>query len=134
MEFELGDHVKVIIKNSVFSGKEGNIIHFHGGDNVEDSVVVKISEKEVGFFVHEIEKVDPSREALIELAETLDKARLQANAIEEAAPQRGVYGDIHIALVNTLALITDDHEAVYASIMEDGNTVRQALKAYADKQ
>jgi hypothetical protein len=71
-------------------------------------------------------------QALIILAEMLDKARMQANSIEATAPQFGVYGKIHNALVDTLTLITKDYTKaldVYASIMEDGNTVRQALEA-----
>lgn len=70
-------------------------------------------------------------ESLIKLAETLDDARKQANAIDAAAPQVGVYGKIHVALVDTLTLITagDYSKAkdVYYSIMEDGNSVREAL-------
>ena len=79
-----------------------------------------------GFFEKELELVDPEKEALIRLAEKLDTARLQANAIAEAAPQRGVYGIIH----NALNLITGDNDTandVYLSMMGDGNSVRQAL-------
>ena len=71
------------------------------------------------------------REALIILAEMLDKARIQANAIDAAAPQSGVYGKIRVAFIDTLTLITEDYSValdVYTSIMEDGNTVRQALE------
>lgn len=69
------------------------------------------------------------KEALIILAEMLDKARIQANAIEATAPQDGVYGRIVIAEVETLALVTDAYVAqrVYADILKSGNTVREAL-------
>lgn len=69
-------------------------------------------------------------QALIILAEMLDKARRQANSIEAAAPEYGVYGKIKYTMIDTLTLITEDYRAaldVYASIMENGNTVREAL-------
>lgn len=75
------------------------------------------------------------REALIKLAETLDDARKQANAIEATAPQIGVYGDISVALLETLGIIlyrdgghghSSRRHEVYASLL-DGNTVREAL-------
>lgn len=78
-------------------------------------------------------------QALIILAEMLDKARRQANAIDdpEISSQRGVYGTIVLALGRTLEqIIGSGYEAtryatsdrVYESIV-DGNTVRQALEA-----
>ena len=72
--------------------------------------------------------------ALIILAEMLDKARIQANAIEVTAPQDGVYGDVSKALQGTLALITDAYVAsrVYDSIL-DGNSVKEALAAVTGK-
>lgn len=80
------------------------------------------------------------REALIQLAETLDKARIQANAIEAAASQRGVYGQIVLSLFDTLELIfveqVDDHNLfanlAYNAIL-DGNTVREALAVVVRK-
>ncbi|MET3172989.1 UNVERIFIED_ORG: hypothetical protein ABIB52_000817 [Arthrobacter sp. UYCu721] len=69
--------------------------------------------------------------ALTDLATALDDARRTANAIEAAAPQRGVYGDIANALHKTLGLLLDDSdywaEKAYQAIL-DGNTVVQALK------
>jgi len=67
-------------------------------------------------------------EALIILAEMLDKARRQANSIEATAPQHGVYGNISDTLVEVLCLLTGRHEVgdIYDSLL-DGNTVRQAL-------
>lgn len=76
------------------------------------------------------------REALIILAEMLDKARIQANAIDLLViqSQRGVYGQIVLALHDVLEQIVGDTEdpsldadKVYVSIFADGNTVRQAL-------
>lgn len=71
------------------------------------------------------------KEALITLAETLDHARLQANAIEATAPQSGVYGRIVIAEIETLSLITDAYtsQRVYDEILNSGISVREALAA-----
>lgn len=68
-------------------------------------------------------------QALIILAEMLDKARLQANAIEVTASQSYVYGDIAETLKEVLTLITDGPVSaqVYDALL-DGNTVRQALE------
>jgi hypothetical protein len=67
--------------------------------------------------------------ALLILAEMLDKARIQANAIEVTAPTTGVYGGVSKALQETLALLTDANTAsrIYDVIL-DGNSVREALK------
>lgn len=76
------------------------------------------------------------REQLIELAETLDKARIQANAIDvyTIQSQMGVYGDIARALTDTLEVIFDgkvDDENLFANLaynaILDGNTVREAI-------
>ncbi|MGY4541346.1 hypothetical protein ACVWY0_001255 [Arthrobacter sp. UYNi723] len=68
---------------------------------------------------------------LTDLATSLDNARTAANAIEVAAPQKGVYGDIANALHKTLALLLDGSdywaEKAYQAIL-DGNTVAQALE------
>lgn len=124
-KFNKGDLVTVLTKNSIYEGVRGRVEQSQDDDTY---LITLETGKISGFFERELEAVNEEREALIRLAETLDSARQQANAIEAAAPQRGVYGDIHTALVNTLALVTNDHEAVYASIMEDGNTVREAIK------
>ncbi len=56
MSFEQGDTVRVITKNSMHTGKEGEIVHF-GAD--EQSVLVRMGPgKDVGFFVSEIEMVE----------------------------------------------------------------------------
>jgi hypothetical protein len=70
------------------------------------------------------------REALINLANHLDVARMQANDIEDTALKTRVYVDIVNALKDTLVLITGDQERaekVYASIL-DGNTAERALE------
>lgn len=70
--------------------------------------------------------------ALTILAEMLNKARIQANAIEMTAPQSGVYGDIVKALNDTLVILTDSPSLaaqVYASILDDGCTVQEAITA-----
>jgi hypothetical protein len=83
------------------------------------------------FFLRELELVDEKREALIELAETLDKARLQANAIETTAPQRGVYGKIAVVLTDTLEQVFEGNVThaflTYDAMVESGLTVREAL-------
>lgn len=135
MTLKLGDKVKVITKNSLHEGRIGTVVGIF-----EDEKTCRVQiEQDVsggtgfltagvvtGFFVTELEVLDEKREALIQLAETLDKVRTQANAIDA----HEVYEHTSDALVKTLALITDDYEAilVYASIIQDGNSVRQALK------
>jgi hypothetical protein len=71
-------------------------------------------------------------EKLIALAEALDAARMTANSMEATAPQAGVYGQVSTALQSTLSLIVGDlAPRVYASIIEDGNNVRDAI-SYAE--
>lgn len=68
-------------------------------------------------------------EAITTLASSLNIARIQANAIEEAAPQNGVYGDVSTALKNTLFLLVPSRarvDAVYQGLL-DGATVPEAL-------
>lgn len=64
--------------------------------------------------------------ALIILAEMLDKARIQANAIKVA--ETGVYGSIAVALLDTLILLSDPRIAAiaYQNIL-DGCSVDEAL-------
>lgn len=73
-------------------------------------------------------------QALIILAEMLDKARRQANSIADTESEYGVYGEIKKALIATLEIVcynSGNHATlgyrVYNSIESDGNTVRQAL-------
>lgn len=73
-------------------------------------------------------------QALIILAEMLDKARRQANSIRDTESESGVYGEIKKAMTSTLEIIcyNSGHHAtlgfrVYDSIDMNGETVRQAL-------
>lgn len=135
MIFEKNDRVKVITKNSTYWGKVGTVVSVHEPDRTF-IVRMDMNEHLSGFFVHELEPVDTKREALIELAETLDKARLQANAIKEfpIESQRGVYGQIAQSIQDTLEVLfmnqVADH-SLYAArtytLMIDGSTVRQAI-------
>jgi hypothetical protein len=71
-----------------------------------------------------------TREALINLANHLDVARMQANDIQATALETRVYTDVVNALKDTLVLITGDRERaekVYQSIL-DGNTAERALE------
>ena len=136
MSFKEDDRVR-IAEDSAHSkaGELGTVSHVYA----DHAYRVKLdSGNESGFFHKELELVDEKREALIELAETLDKARLQANAIDELViqSQRGVYGTIALALHDTLGEIVGHgydatryahSDRVYDSIL-DGNSVREALK------
>jgi len=137
MSFKQNDRVKVIASSYGHLGELGNVVNV--GSDEETFLIHLDSGNTHGFFKAELELVDEKREALIELAETLDKARLQANAIDELViqSQRGVYGTIALSLHDTLEeIIGAGYEAtryahadrVYDSIL-DGNTVREALKA-----
>jgi hypothetical protein len=135
MSFNEGDKVKVLTKNSIHEGKTGGVTRVFSD---EKTCTVQLDGDPVGlvvgFFFSELELVDVEREALIELAETLDKARLQANAIPAMAPQSGVYGDVSEALKRALAYEFGVWVAnkIYASLL-DGNTVREAIAAVVKK-
>lgn len=71
-----------------------------------------------------------TREDLLALATKIDEARQAANAIHVTASQSSVYGDLSEGLKKVLVVITDNAlnaEAVYDSIIMDGNTVTEAL-------
>lgn len=136
MELNIGDKIKIIQPNSSYFGRTGTIKHVicEDGENVSAMVATldlgagEFPDK--GFFPHEVEKFDATKEALIVLAETLDDAGKQAKAIEDAASQDSVYGLIRVALVDTLSLIVDDYSMakdVYYSMVSNGNSVRKAL-------
>jgi hypothetical protein len=131
MEFKAGDKVKVIAKNSRQEGKLGTVETVHSD---KQTLMVQMEQGNLsGFFVSELELVDLKREALIELAETLDRARQQANAISIPVieSQRGVYGQIELALHDVVEQIVGEDiievATVYTSIVAGGNTVREAL-------
>lgn len=139
MSFNKGDRVR-IDEDSAHSkaGELGTVSHVYDVNRTAYRVKLD-SGNESAFFGTELWPVDEKREALIELAETLDKARLMANAIDELViqSQRGVYGQIALSLHDTLELIVgagkeatfNAHaDRVYDALI-DGNTVREALKA-----
>lgn len=157
MSFNEGDKVKVIsteIRHSGYVGRIGEIVNvFDVSSYIRTySVSLKWDTKDssmfdsmgvlASFYESELELVDEKREALIELAETLDKARLQANAIHDAevSSQRGIYGTVALALHRTLEEIMGagkvatrnaTADRVYDSLL-DGNTVREALALVAE--
>jgi hypothetical protein len=70
-------------------------------------------------------------EELTALARQINAARIEANRIEETAPQDGVYGDLSDALGRILALITGS-EAKAADAYDallDGAAVTDAIKS-----
>lgn len=73
-------------------------------------------------------------EGLLKLAETLDSARIQANAMEATAPQRGVYGKVSEALdlVLFLMLGTDRARLAHEELL-NGCSVKEAA-IYADQE
>jgi hypothetical protein len=127
MGFNKGDRVRVTTKNDV--KLVGTV-----SATLSDQVFVRLDTgDEVPFFHSELTLFDAGREALIELAETLDKARLQANAIVATQSQYGVYGQISDALAETLILIEGGYETEAYQYLLDGNTVREALAAVEGK-
>lgn len=141
MSFKKNDRVKVTAKSSFHEGEAGTVSYEYADNH---TVLVRLDNGAIsGFFASELERLDPNSEALIGLAETLDKARLQANAIDDLTiqSQRGVYGQIALSLHYTLEQIIgagkDDifnatADRVYDSIL-DGNTVREALASVVKK-
>jgi hypothetical protein len=133
--FKNGDKVRINAVNHSQHEVQGTVTQvFEDG---ETYLVDLETGRTSGFFEKELVLVDPDREALIRLAETLNTARLQANAIEnyEVASQRGIYGTIVLALGRTLEELVGNTEyttqyaisnRVYDSVL-DGNSVREAL-------
>lgn len=68
---------------------------------------------------------------LLALAEKIDGARRAANGISEAAMQTGVYGQLVVALMETLRLAAGDERGtrMYAYMVETGETVQSARRA-----
>ena len=67
---------------------------------------------------------------LIELAETLNAARYDANAIETTAPQADAYGDVSEALKKVLSHIVgsrEEAEKVYEYLIETDEPIRNCL-------
>jgi hypothetical protein len=143
MEFKAGDKVK-IVKNS-HKGRMGEIVGIFSDQqtcrvridkDVDGSSDFLSAGIVVGYFFSELELLDAKCEALIELAETLDRARQQANAHPNYVIEsgNGVHGQISHSLHDVLEQIVGDEDGngswgagrIYQSIL-DGNTVRQAL-------
>jgi hypothetical protein len=122
MSFKTGDKVRVVQGNSRYYNQVGTVVNTYE-DNAGHLVELD-SGLQRSFFNHELGLDNP----LIDLAETLNNARMQANAIPEMAPQGGVYGDISQIMVEVLCTITGRFEVgdIYDSL-NDGNTVREAL-------
>lgn len=139
MGFNEGDRVR-IDEDSAHSkaGELGTVTHVYDVNRTAYRVKLD-SGNESSFFGTELWPVDEKREALITLAETLDTARKQANAISIPVieSQRGVYGQIELSLVDTLEAYFEgqvDDTSLFAnatlnSMVDSGNTVREALKA-----
>lgn len=74
-------------------------------------------------------------DSLVKLAETLDEARKQANAIEKTAPQGGVYGAISNAEIQVLQYALGETTGldVYDNIVQDGNSVRRAIRMVTER-
>lgn len=127
MSFKVNDRVKVVAPSHSMNGEMGNVTLVYS-DGQAFSVLLD-NGRESGFFLSELELVDEKREALIELAETLDKARLQANNINGC--DGDIYRSITQPLSDVLEIIAADAETghdIYSALL-DGNTVRQAIAA-----
>jgi hypothetical protein len=138
MSFKEGDIVTVTTKNSIHEGKNGTVVGIYEDDQTYRVSIEQPAPKGSGFesmgvlsgfFESELALVDPKQEALIRLAETLDSARLQANNINGC--EGTIYQQITIPLIGVLdALVPVDAVgyAAYEFIIEDGLSVREALK------
>lgn len=128
MSFKKDDRVKVTMDRNQFNGQQGTVTLVYCDGT---AFAVQFDDGGVfGYFEGELELVDAKREALIELAETLDKARLQANNINGC--EGTIYQQITIPLIGVLdALVPVDAVGfdAYEFIIEDGLSVREALKA-----
>jgi hypothetical protein len=138
--FNEGDKVRINAVNHPKHGVQGTVSRVF--EDKETYLVSLETGTISGFFDGELELVDPDKETLIRLAETLNLARLQANASgnSEVESQRGVYGTIVLALSRTLEeLVGNTKETiryatadrVYQSIL-DGNSVRVALATWKE--
>lgn len=135
--FTKGQRVVVTSGGNTF---EGVVVESYIDFIVGDIQVQVLADGENRVRNYSDDAVEPVKGYMIEdatlLAETLDRARLMANASDEyaIASQRGVYGQIAQALQDTLEVIfvdqVEDHSlfaALAYSAILDGNTVREAL-------
>jgi hypothetical protein len=135
-KFNKGDLVTVTTKNSIYEGARGRVERSQDDDTY---LITLETGKISGFFERELEVVDEEKEALIRLAETLDSARQQANAIK--ATEGDVYGKISEALSSTLESYfyqSGKHafygEHAYGEIIRSGFSVREAIKYVEDNK
>jgi len=125
MNLKKNDMVRVVTPGHARYGDIGTVSFAYS----DWRFVVRFADgREIMALPSELEPVDTKREGLLQLATTLNKARIQANAVEATAPQHGVYGDISQVLVEVLCLLTGRFEVgdIYDALL-DGCTVRKAL-------
>lgn len=133
MSFKEGDRVR-IDEDSARSkaGELGTVTHVYDVNRTAYRVKLD-SGNESGFFETELWPVDEKREALIELAETLDKARLQANAINGC--DGDIYRTISESLYGVLGIIVGEESEgfdTYQNMVASGLSVREALAQVED--
>lgn len=128
MSFKEHDTIKVITKNSMHYGTMGRVIRAQDDGTYFVNLFTQTGVL-TGFFESELALFDSKREALIALAETLDSARKQANDINGA--DGTIYQNITTPLISVLdSLVPVDATGydAYEFIIEDGLSVREALK------
>lgn len=128
MSFKENDRVQVTAEVGTALGMTGMITKVYP-DTCGFLVEFDGTGRVMGFFESEITLLDPKREALITLAETLDSARKQANDINGC--EGTIYQQITIPMIGVLdALVPVDVVGfdAYEFIIHDGLSVREALK------
>lgn len=135
MGFSKGDRVRVTMVDSTNTGRTGRVIHVN---RVSEFYVVRFggSSEVSSYFASELEPFDPWHEELVELAETLNKVRLQAKPAEPHAGLQVIYNEIGVAFYDTLRMLIvefDDVNKAYDHIL-DGGTVREALALVAEEE
>lgn len=131
-KFNKGDLVTVLTKNSIYEGARGRV-ELSQDDNTY--LITMETGKISGFFERELEVVDEEKEALIRLAETLDLARQQANALK--ATEGDTYRKIADAQSSALEAYfrhNGDGIDAYNEIIRSGLSVREAIKHIEDNQ
>lgn len=132
-KFSTGDKVIITAENHSQVGVQGTVSEVYTDG---DTYLVTLETGRVsGFFEKELELVDPEKEALIRLAETLDLARQQANAIK--ATEGDTYRTISEALSSTLDAYfhrNGDGFEAYNEIIRSGFSVREAIKYVEDNK
>lgn len=132
MDFKLDDKVEVTAEVGNTKGQRGTVTKVFSETN---GFLVKLETGRVaGYFQSELVLVDPEREAVIELADTLDKARQQAKALPVLSGQAHVYTMCVDALVSTLSYLAEGSQCqrIYNDMVQNGSTVREAIKAVGE--